>query len=145
MIIKKIKNLFKLEIFCNSAKFEDSGIGPNLSPVLARDKINAFCEEFNKLTLKYNTDLKISVKLVIYIDNSFFFYLSGPTFSNIIKILNNLNLEKIISIFDLYDIIFLKNLFIYKEFISFKFNSIFLYTQLKNSINSLQFLKILKN
>lgn len=148
MLIKKIKNLFKLELFCNSAKFEDQSIGPNLSPYLPRDKINFFCDEFNKLTTKYNNDLKVSVKLILYIDNSFFFSIKGPNFSNLLKIITNVenlqsNFFNKITIFELYDIIYLKNLFLLKKkFI--KYNNILLKVQIKNSINSIKNIKIIK-
>lgn len=148
MLIKKIKNLFKLEIFCNSAKFEDQSIGPNLSPYIPRDKINLFCDEFNKLTKNYNNDLKVSVKLILYVDNSFFFIIKGPNFSNLLKIIintENLKLNKFneVSIFELYDIIYLKNLFLYKK-TNIKYNNILLRLQIKNSINSIKNIKILK-
>ena len=142
---KRIKNIFKLRIFCNSAKFENNEIGPNLSPYLNREKINLFCDEVNKLTTDFNNDLQILVKLYLYIDNSFFFFIKGPNFSKLLKLIYNIeifdNNNKILNLFDLFDIIYIKNLFMFRKFI--RYNNWFFWNQLKNSIYSIKNLNLL--
>lgn len=146
MDIKKIKNLFKLEVLCGGAKFEDPGIGPNLSPYMVRDKINLFCAEVNQLTNTYNNELRIGVKLFLYMDNSFFFCVKGPNFTNLVKLFLNCDsligeAYNVINLCDLFDLVYFKKLFMLNSGI--KYNNLVLKMQIKNSIHSIKNLKVI--
>lgn len=109
-----IKRSFKLRINSGCASFEDPTIGPILSPFLLRDKIVLFCNDFNNISKIYLNDLKLSVIFFLNSDNSFFFIIKGPRFSELLKLILNINNLSIISednfifLTELYDLIFFK-------------------------------------
>ena len=139
---KKLKRFFNLKLLVSSAVFEDSSIGPNLSPFMPREKINLFCSEFNELSKSYISDLKLFVKLYLYTNNSFFFVIKGPCFLDFIKILNlstKFNIDNFLYLKELYDIILLKNYFLGKNF---KFNNFFIKRLILCNIYSIKNLKL---
>lgn len=147
--VKKLKNLFKLEISCKSAKFEEPSIGPTLSPYMVREKINLFCNEFNNLTQYYNQELRISVKLFLYIDNSFFFIIKGPNFSTLLKLLLNrenlqvLSGKTLITLMELYDMLYLKSIFSKSIILNIiKYNTLALKVQNLNAIYSVKSIEV---
>lgn len=109
-----IKRFFKLRINACNATFEDPTIGPILSPFLTRDKIIIFCNDFNNFSKIYLNDIKLSVIFFLNIDNSFFYIIKGPRFSELLKLILNINSLYLISndnfifLTELYDLIFFK-------------------------------------
>jgi ribosomal protein L11 len=109
-----IKRSFKLRINAGNASFEDLTIGPILSPFLTRDKIIIFCNDFNNFSKIYLNDIKLSVIFFLNVDNSFFFIVKGPRFSQLLKFILNINSLSIMSndnfifLTELYDLIFFK-------------------------------------
>jgi ribosomal protein L11 len=117
---KKLKRYFNLVLQSSKASFEDQFIGPVLSPFMTRDKIKVFCEEFNNKSKIIKASLKLMVKLYLYDDKTFFFIIKGVSFSLLVKLLLNLNFHefnnaiKTITIFEMYDLIYFKNIFLVK-------------------------------
>lgn len=143
---KKIKRFFDLTLNACISRFEDSGVGPILSPFLNKDKVNSFCNEFNAQSKVYKSSLPIRVNLCVFMDNSFFFFIKGVSFSSLLKLVLNIDrfsYDKLteINIFDFFFLCLLnKNLILNKKKI---FNKASFLT-LVNFLNSTQFL-ILKN
>ena len=71
---KKIKRFFNLKMNACVSRFEDSGIGPILSPFMNKEKVNSFCTEFNNQSKNYKSGLPLRVQLCLFVDNSFFFF-----------------------------------------------------------------------
>jgi len=71
---KKIKRFFNLTLNACSSRFEDSGIGPILSPFMNKEKVNSFCNDFNNQSKNYKSGLSLRVQLCLFTDNSFFFF-----------------------------------------------------------------------
>jgi hypothetical protein len=143
---KKIKRFFDLTLNACISRFEDSGVGPILSPYLNKEKVNSFCNEFNVRSKVYKSSLPIRVNLCVFMDNSFFFFIKGVSFFSLLKLVLNIDrfsYDKIIEI-NIFDFFFLcilnKNLILNKKKI---FNKTSFLT-LINILNSTQFL-ILKN
>lgn len=143
---KKIKRFFDLTLNACISRFEDSGVGPILSPFLNKDKVNSFCNEFNTQSKVYKSSLPLRVNLCIFMDNSFFFYIKGVNFFSLLKLVLNIDrffYDKIIEI-NIFDFFFLcllnKNLILNKKKIFSKAS----FLTLVNNLNSTQFL-ILKN
>lgn len=109
-----IKRFFKLRISSKGAVFEDPTIGPILSPFLTRDKITNFCNDFNNFSKVYLSDIKLSVIFFLNIDNSFFYIIKGPRFSELLKLIINveslLNISEnnFIILTEIYDLIYFK-------------------------------------
>ena len=145
---KKIKRFFNLFIKSSQAAFEDPFIGPNLSPYMNRDKIKLFCEEVNQKSSILKPGLKLLVRLYLFDDKSFFFIIKGVPFSLLLKLLLNIKFNKfnlvtkVITIFDAYDMIYLKNIFNtqYLSYDNFLFK-----THLFNNVYSIKNLIILKD
>lgn len=118
--MKKFKRCFNLLLKAGSTAFEDSSVGPVLSPFLLKDKVSKFCVEFNNVTNYYPVHLLLRVKFFLYVDNSFFFSIKGPSFFNLFKIFLNLNkfnnLDDFLFLTEVFDIIFLKFFFLKKNF-----------------------------
>jgi ribosomal protein L11 len=132
---KKLKRMFKLTLVTGGAAFEDSNIGPNLSPYMPKDKITLFCNEFNTKMDFFVDKIVVNVKLFLFIDNTFFFIVKGPHLANLLKIyFNILSLKQLtqnssslfISIFDFFDMFLIKVLFWRNYFnINLLFNTLF--------------------
>jgi hypothetical protein len=143
---KKIKRFFNLNLSACISRFEDSGIGPILSPFMNKEKVNSFCTEFNNQSKNYKSGLPLRVQLCLFIDNSFFFYIKGVNFSSLLKLVLNVDRfnyikKNEIDLFDFFLLCILKNnFFSHKKKI---YNKIF-FLSLINSLNSMKFL-IIKN
>ena len=128
------------------SRFEDSGIGPILSPFMNKEKVNSFCSEFNNHSKIYKSGLPLRVQLCLFTDNSFFFFIKGANFSSLLKLVLNVDRfnyskKNEISIFEFFFLCILKNnLFLHKRKI---YEKSFFYS-LINSLNSMSFL-LLKN
>lgn len=129
-----------------SSRFEDSGIGPILSPFMNKEKVNSFCIEFNNQSKAYKSGLPLRVQLCLFIDNSFFFFIKGANFSSLLKLV--LNIEKFnynkkseINIFDFFLLCILKNNFFFHKK---KVYDRFFFFSLINSLNSIKAL-VIKN
>ena len=144
---KKIKRFFNLFIKSSEAAFEDPFIGPNLSPYMSRDKIKLFCDEVNKKSNCLKTGIKLLVRLYLFDDKSFFFIIKGIPFALLLKLLLNIKFNKFnistkrISIFDAYNMIYLKNIF---NNTLLPYNSILLKYQLINNLYSIKNLSLVK-
>jgi len=116
-----IKRFFKLRISAGNATFDDPTIGPILSPFLLKDKITIFCNDFNIFSKIYLNNIKLSVIFFLNIDNSFFFIIKGPRFSELLKLILNikslllLSVENFIYLTELYDLIFFKYFFFFSN------------------------------
>ena len=137
-----IKRLFKLRLIPMNASFEDTNVGPILSPFLTKDKINQFCLDFNENSKFYFLDLRLSVIFFLNTDNSFFYIIKGQRLSELLKlILNTTSLFKIdesfIFLTEFYDVIFYKYFF-YNNFNCYKYNSFFFKLFLLNNLFSLK-------
>jgi ribosomal protein L11 len=143
-----IKRFFKLRINAGNALFEDPTIGPILSPFLTRDKITIFCNDFNNFSKIYLNDIKLSVIFFLNIDNSFFYIIKGPRFSELLKLILNINslsliLENnFILLTELYDLIFFKYSFFCSKFF---FNSFLLKRFFLDSLFSIKNLIIIND
>lgn len=109
---KKIKRFFNLTLSACVARFEDSGVGPILSPFMNKEKVTNFCNDFNNFSKKYKSGLPLRVYLCLFSDNSFFFYVKGVSFSLLLKLI--LNLERFnscqeLDLFDFFLLLFLNN------------------------------------
>lgn len=144
---KKIKRFFNLFIKSSEAAFEDPFIGPNLSPYMSRDKIKLFCDEVNKKSNCLKTGIKLLVRLYLFDDKSFFFIIKGIPFALLLKLLLNIKFNKFnistkcVSIFDAYNMIYLKNIF---NNALLPYNSILLKYQLINNLYSIKNLSLVK-
>ena len=144
---KRVKRFFNLFVQSSQAAFEDPFIGPNLSPYMARDKIKLFCEELNSKCNSLKPGLKILVRLYLFDDKSFFFVIKGVPFSLLLKLLLNIKfnqfnkINKTISIFDAYNILYVKNIF-NSKFLSY--DNLIFKKQLINNIYSIKNLTIIK-
>jgi len=144
---KKLKRFFNLFIQSSLAAFEDPAIGPNLSPYMARDKIKIFCEELNNKSNILKSGLKILVRLYLFEDKSFFFLIKGVPFSLLLKLLLNIKfnkfntLTKSITIYETFDLLYLKNIFNNKYL---SYNNLIFKKQLINNIYSIKNLIITK-
>lgn len=103
-----------------NSKFEDSGIGPILSPFMNKEKVTNFCNEFNSLSKAYKKNLPLRVFFCLFFDNSFFFIIKGINISFLLKLILNLDQFHIqkneVLILDFYLLLFLKcNLIDYKK------------------------------
>lgn len=147
----KIKRFFNLFITSSKAAFEDPFIGPNLSPYMAKDKIKVFCEAVNLQSSIIAVGLKILVRLYLYEDKSFFFVIKGIPIALLLKLLLTLtfkefhNTLKIITLFELYDIIICKNIFILKTNKQQHIKPLWIKIALLDNIFSLTNLKIIKD
>jgi len=143
---KKIKRFFNLTLNSCVARFEDSGVGPILSPFINKEKVNSFCSEFNSQSKIYKSGLPLRVNLCLFFDNSFFFFIKGVSFSFILKVV--LSIDRLIfgknfeiGLVDLFLLCILKsNIFFNKKKI---YDKIFFYSILC-SLNSIKTL-IIKN
>lgn len=144
---KRVKRFFNLFVQSSQAAFEDPFIGPNLSPYMARDKIKLFCEELNSKCNALKPGLKILVRLYLFDDKSFFFVIKGVPFSLLLKLLLNIKfnqfnkISKSISIFDAYNILYVKNIFNSKFL---QYDNLIFKKQLINNIYSIKNLTITK-
>lgn len=126
------------------SRFEDSGIGPILSPFMNKEKVNSFCSEFNNQSKIYKSGLPVRVRLCLFMDNSFFFFIKGASFSSLLKLVLNIdrfNYDKKneIGIFEFFFLCILKNNFLlHKRKI---YEKSFFYS-LINSLNSMSFLTL---
>nr|QFQ52410.1 hypothetical protein [Paramoeba aparasomata] len=145
---KKLKRFFNLFVKSSQAVFEDPFIGPNLSPYMSRDKIKLFCEELNSKALLIKSGLKLLVKLYLFDDKSFFFIIKGVPFSLLLKLLLNIKFNafeetlKVITIFDAYNILYLKNIFNIRFL---PYDNLFLKSQLIDNIYSIKNLDLIKS
>lgn len=143
---KKIKRFFDLTLNACVSRFEDSGIGPILSPFMNKEKVNSFCSEFNNKSKIYKSGLPLRVQLCLFIDNSFFFFIKGANFSSLLKLVLSVDRfsyskKNEISIFDFFFLCILKNnFFSHKKKI---YDKVF-FLSLINSLNSMNFL-VIKN
>jgi ribosomal protein L11 len=143
-----IKRFFKLRVNAGNAAFEDPTIGPILSPFLTRDKITLFCNDFNNFSKIYLNDIKLSVIFFLNLDNSFFYIIKGPRFSELLKLILNINSLSVISednfifLTELYDLIYFKYSFFCSNFF---FNSFLLKRFFLDSLFSIKNLKIMNN
>ena len=144
---KRVKRFFNLFVQSSQAAFEDPSIGPNLSPYMARDKIKLFCEELNSKCNALKPGLKILVRLYLFDDKSFFFFIKGVPFSLLLKLLLNIKfnqfnkISKSITIFDAYNILYVKNIFNSKFL---QYDNLIFKKQLINNIYSIKNLTIIK-
>jgi ribosomal protein L11 len=143
---KKVKRFFNLTLNACSSRFEDSGIGPILSPFINKEKVNSFCSDFNNQSKNYKSGLSLRVQLCLFTDNSFFFLIKGVKFSSLLKLALNVerfNYNKIneIGIIDFFFLGILKNNFFLEKK---KLYDKFFFLSLINSLNALNFL-VLKN
>jgi ribosomal protein L11 len=143
---KKVKRFFNLTLNACSSRFEDSGIGPILSPFINKEKVNSFCSDFNNQSKNYKSGLSLRVQLCLFTDNSFFFLINGVKFSSLLKLALNVerfNYNKIneIGIIDFFFLGILKNNFFLEKK---KLYDKFFFLSLINSLNALNFL-VLKN
>jgi len=144
---KRVKRFFNLFVQSSQAAFEDPFIGPNLSPYMARDKIKLFCEELNSKCNALKPGLKILVRLYLFDDKSFFFIIKGVPFSLLLKLLLNIKfnqfgkVSKNITIFDAYNILYVKNIFNSKFL---HYDNLIFKKQLINNIYSIKNLTITK-
>ena len=144
---KRVKRFFNLFVQSSQAAFEDPFIGPNLSPYMARDKIKLFCEELNSKCNALKPGLKILVRLYLFDDKSFFFVIKGVPFSLLLKLLLNIKfnqfnkVSKSITIFDAYNILYVKNVFNSKFL---QYDNLIFKKQLINNIYSIKNLTITK-
>lgn len=143
---KKVKRFFNLTLNACSSRFEDSGIGPILSPFMNKEKVNSFCSDFNNQSKNYKSGLSLRVQLCLFTDNSFFFLIKGVKFSSLLKLALNVerfNYNKIneIGIIDFFFLGILKNNFFLEKK---KLYDKFFFLSLINSLNALNFL-VLKN
>lgn len=144
---KKVKRFFNLFIQSSQAAFEDPLIGPNLSPYMARDKIKLFCEELNSKCSNLKSGLKVLVRLYLFDDKTFFFIIKGVSFSSLLKLLLNIKfkqfekIKKIVTIFDMYDVIYIKNIFNNKFL---KYDDLLFKKQIINNIYSMKNLEVIK-
>lgn len=144
---KRVKRFFNLFVQSSQAAFEDPFIGPNLSPYMARDKIKLFCEELNSKCNALKPGLKILVRLYLFDDKSFFFVIKGVPFSLLLKLLLNIKfnqfnkVSKSITIFDAYNILYVKNIFNSKFL---QYDNLIFKKQLINNIYSIKNLTITK-
>lgn len=144
---KRVKRFFNLFVQSSQAAFEDPFIGPNLSPYMARDKIKLFCEELNSKCNALKPGLKILVRLYLFDDKSFFFVIKGVPFSLLLKLLLNIKfnqfnkISKSITIFDAYNILYVKNIFNSKFL---QYDNLIFKKQLINNIYSIKNLTITK-
>lgn len=143
---KKIKRFFDLTLNSCASRFEDSGVGPILSPFMNKEKVNSFCNEFNNQSKIYKIGLPLRVRLCLFIDNSFFFFIKGVSFSLLLKLV--LNVDRLyydkkneMNIFDFFFLCILKNNFILHNKNLYEK---FFFLSLINSLNSMKNL-ILKN
>jgi len=88
---KKIKRFFDLTLNACISRFEDSGVGPILSPFINKEKINSFCSEFNLKSKIYKSGFPLRVNFCLFFDNSFFFFIKGVSFSSLLKIVLSIN------------------------------------------------------
>lgn len=136
---KSIKRFFNLKIETQKAVFEDSNIGPILSPFLNKDKINSFCSEFNEVTKLYLLDLKLSIILYLYTDNTFFFVIKGFCLTDLIKCVMCIrsmyikNNSSFLYLKEFYDLVFYKYFFF-----NFYFNDFILKKKMFNSFFSIK-------
>jgi len=143
---KKIKRFFNLTLNACSSRFEDSGVGPILSPFMNKEKVNSFCTEFNNQSKVYKNGLPLRVQLCLFVDNSFFFFIRGANFSSLLKLVLNVerfnyNKKNEIGILDFFFLCILKNnFFLHKK----KLYEKAYFFSLINSLNSMKFL-IVKN
>jgi ribosomal protein L11 len=143
-----IKRFFKLRISAKNAVFEDPTIGPILSPFLTRDKILLFCNDFNNFSKNYINDIKLSIIFFLNIDNSFFYIVKGPRFSELLKLILNIDNLSIyyennsIILTELYDLIFFKFSFFC---LNFFFNSFLLKRFFLDMLFSIKNLLIINN
>jgi len=144
---KKVKRFFNLFIKSSEAAFEDPFIGPNLSPYMSRDKIKLFCEEVNKKSTLIKSGIKLLIRLYLFDDKSFFFTIKGIPFALLLKLLLNIKFnkfnicEKSITIFEAYDMLYIKNIF---NIGSLPYNNLIFKYQIINNIYSIKNLKIAK-
>lgn len=142
-----IKRSFKLRIFANGASFEDLNIGPILSPFIARDKINLFCNNFNDNTKFFLNEMRLYVIFYLTVDNTFFFIIKGSKLSELFKIsleinnIYNLNFENYLYLKDIFDCAYLKYFFL-NNYENFFLNDIFFKLFFFNSISSFKNLYI---
>ena len=113
---KKIKRFFNLTLNACISRFEDSGVGPILSPFINKEKINSFCSEFNIKSKLYKSGLPLRVNFCLFFDNSFFFFIKGVNFSSLLKIVLSINgilsnRKFKITLVDLFFVCILKNNF----------------------------------
>jgi len=143
---KKIKRFFNLTLNACVSRFEDSGVGPILSPFINKEKVNSFCSEFNSQSKIYRSGLPLRVNLCLFADNSFFFVIKGASFSSLLKIVlsaDRLDFDKNneINLIDLFFLCILKNNFILNKK---KIYDKFFFYSILNSLNSIKTL-IIKN
>lgn len=141
---KKIKRFFNLTLNACVARFEDSGIGPILSPFMNKEKINSFCSDFNTNSKQYKSGLPIRVNLCLFFDNTFFFFIKGVGFSSLLKIVTstekisfNRNIE--INLMDLFFLCILKNNFLFDKK---KINHRLTFYSILNSLSSIKSLNL---
>jgi hypothetical protein len=138
---KKIKRFFNLIIPSMKAVFENQAIGPILSPYISKDKINNFCTEFNTVSIIYKYSLLLHIKLILFVDNSFFFIIKGPTLSLLFKLVYNIDScfqlkDFDINVFDFFDLVFVKDFFFLNQVKTSYVFSFFFKKRLLMSINS---------
>lgn len=133
---KKLKRFFNLNLNATIARFEDSGIGPILSPFINKEKVTNFCNEFNVASKRYKSGLILRVYLCLFVDNSFFFFIKGVSFFLLLKLILNIerfNSSYILNIFDFFFLLFLKdNLIVDKNKI---YSKLYFYSFI-NTLNS---------
>lgn len=136
---KSIKRFFKLKIKTQQAVFEDSNIGPILSPFLNKEKVNSFCNEFNEATKLYLLNIKLSIVLYLHTDNTFFFVIKGFCLSDLIKCIlcvNNLYIKNdndFLYLKEFYDLVYYKYFFF-----NFSFNDFFFKKKIFNCFFSIK-------
>lgn len=86
---KEIYKIFKFYIPSQNAKIK-SIWAPILTPYLNKDKLNEFCDIYNKFVV-YKKDILVPVYFIIYSNKSFECVLRTPNFFYLLKSLNKVD------------------------------------------------------
>jgi ribosomal protein L11 len=88
---KKILQIFKFYIPAQDAKLK-SVWAPFLTPFLGKEKLNSFCDIYNKETsLLYNKKILVPTNFLLFENNTYTFLLKTPTLFFLLKYLYNLD------------------------------------------------------
>jgi ribosomal protein L11 len=92
--LKEINKIFKFYIPSQNAKIK-SVWAPTLTPYLNKEKLNEFCDLYNKFIL-YKKDILIPVYFILYANKSFDFVLRTPNLFHLLKYL--LKVDKVLKL-----------------------------------------------
>lgn len=88
---KEIHKIFKFYVSSQDAKLSSKPAwGPILSSYLNKDKLQEFCELFNK-SMSYTKGTLVPVYFILYSNKSFDFVLRTPNIFHLLKNLNNVD------------------------------------------------------